>query len=208
MSLDGAWKVAKPTIFVALLFTITFLLIGEGPATNWIEQSPLGIVGASLFLLAIDIVVPVPSSLVILFVGQKLGAPVGILIGTLGLSAGCSIGFLIGWLFPRRALALLNQPDTVSLSSSPSKLYISWLAALRAVPILGETSVIVAGMLRFDPVKVLGVTTLSNFALAAAYVLLGSLADDWKGLVAAIVVAWALPLICLLCFRLIIQMAK
>ena len=67
------------------------------------------------------------------------------------------------------------------------------LAVLRPVPIIGETSLIIAGLMRLNPVQVLAITTLANVALAVCYVLLAAQADSWGGFVASILAAWALP---------------
>lgn len=199
----SVWRIIKLGLIVGVPMILIYLAVGEGPAAALIDAAPLGVAITSTALLIADIVIPVPSTVVIVFAGNTLGWWAGIAVGTAGLSVGCIVGYLIGRLLPKRAIAMIEGDDGSFVQSALSRSAVTWLVVLRPVPILGEISAIVAGVLRLNFPTFAVATTLSNLALSTAYVTLGSAAHDWLGFVLAILASWSLPAAAMLAVRLL-----
>ena len=116
---------------------VPFFIIGEMPGERWLSASDdhagvFGLVGAGL--LAIDVLLPVPSSIV----GTMLGARLGFLAGFAATFAGLMTGQVVAygasrWLLRRRAGALPAAPTLLALFLS------------RPVPVLAEAMALAAG---------------------------------------------------------------
>ena len=116
---------------------VPFFIIGEMPGERWLSAadehaSLFALAGAGL--LAIDVLLPVPSSIV----GTMLGARLGFLPGFLATFAGIMIGQVGAyaasrWLLRRRAGELPAAPTLLALFLS------------RPVPVLAEALALAAG---------------------------------------------------------------
>ncbi len=150
----------------------------------------LGVCG--ILLLAADIVLPVPSSLV----ASALGAAQGWLWGTaaaaLGLTLGCVVGFGIGrWARDRLGTERLG-PDYQHVSSLLQRYGTSVLVLCRGVPVLAEASVMAAGALGMPARRCIAATILANVGVAGLYATIGAAAWDVSPL-AAFAMALLLP---------------
>jgi len=158
---------------------LPFLILGELPGQEWLSgaRHPLqiGLIGAGL--LAVDVVLPVPSTLV----GSALGARLGLLPGLLwcwtGLLAGNLAGYALGALAARRASVELPEVATGLV-----------LLVTRPVPILAEAVAIAAGAGRVSLRVFLCAALLGNGVLALALAASGValLSEDWAGVGLAI----------------------
>ncbi len=173
-------------VAVVLLPVIPFVVVGELPGDEWLEQQEgrfsLGVVGAAL--LAADVFLPIPSTVV----GTVLGARLGFVQGSLWAWFGLVAGNLLGYGAGRAALKQVGMELP------------SWQTALalfvsRPIPILAEAVAIAAGA---------GGVPLWTFAWASvagnavfAVVLGGSgaalLSKDWAGV--GLVLPMALPVL-------------
>lgn len=72
------------------------------------------------------------------------------------------------------------------------------LAAFRAVPVLAEASVLVAGVVRMTPARFWTAVSVANLTIAMIYNMLGHYARDAEWLVYALVISILLPLVLLL----------
>jgi 3-dehydroquinate synthase len=126
--------------------------------------------GIAIMMLAADSVAPVPATLVIMYLAAKGGVVAGILGGTLGLSAGVlaaawfgrtAVGRIAPKFFPEAELTKLREALQRRLALT--------LACLRSVPVLAETSVILAAATGV-PVKKIFLATLGpNLVVAVIY---------------------------------------
>ncbi|WP_207239563.1 3-dehydroquinate synthase [Pseudomonas sp. GW456-L15] len=143
-------------------------------------------------LLALDVLLPVPSSLVALLAVAALGAIGGYLVIFIGLCLGASLGYWLGAGYFRLLSNWLGlrtwQPGQLAYRLSTLS-----LVCLRGVPVLAETSVLAAGMQRYPLRQFLLVTTLANAGLALAYAAIGSLLVEQNALLAAILASMVLP---------------
>jgi len=150
-------------IIIALLIPIVpFVVIGELPGEKWLSASGddsllFGLTGGGL--LAVDVLLPIPSSIV----GTLLGARLGFLPGFLWGWGGLVLGNLVGYLAGRLLLACLGRdlPETPTLLI----LFIS-----RPVPVLAEAVTFAAGAGRMSLGHFLVTCGIGNaiYALALA----------------------------------------
>lgn len=132
----------------ALIAIVSFVAFGERfEAGTVVALAPLENVWfvrvAVVVLLIADIVLPVPASLLIGWSATKLGVVDAIVVGTIGLTLSGYAGVMLG----RSALRwLANKGDTQSrVAAALERTGPALLIALRAVPILAEFSVVLAG---------------------------------------------------------------
>lgn len=171
-------KFALFVLLVVALVSLPFVIFGESFAFPLLEerQHQAGwLVLIAIALLAADAVAPVPSVLVIVFLAAKAGWLAGVVGGTVGLSAGVAgaawfgrvaVGRIAPRFFPETELGRLR-------AALQRKLWLT-LACLRSVPVLAETSVMVAASVGVSRRRIFWVTLLPNFAISAIY----SLAAD------------------------------
>jgi len=125
-------------VVVALLIPILpFLVVGEMPGERWLSSVGhnawlFGATGGGL--LAADVLLPIPSSIV----GTLLGARLGLLPGLLWCWSGLLLGNLVGYAAGRLLLARFGD----TLPTAPTALV---LFASRAVPVLAEAVTFTAG---------------------------------------------------------------
>lgn len=153
-----------------------------------------------LGLLAVDVLLPVPSSLVAIAAGHALGfAPAAAAVWA-GLTLSCVLGYGLGrWLGAPGVRRLVDPADverTAQRLQRPRGLLL--LAASRAVPVASEVTVLVAGSLRLPWPWFLAVTSLANAGLAVVYAAAGAMsALPGHGLL-AVLAGVALPGLALL----------
>ncbi len=165
-------------VFVIAVVSVPFVIFGEEfvfPLLKSREHQVGWLTVIAIALLVCDSVAPVPATLVIMFLAAKAGAVAGIIGGTIGLS----LGVLAAAWFGRGAVGRLAPkffPDTelLRLRESLQQRLVLTLACLRSVPILAETSVIVAAAAGVPIRRIFVATLLPNLIVAAIY----SLAAD------------------------------
>ena len=148
---------------------------------------------AAVALLAGDVLLPVPSSLVSLAAAGALGMGLGALTIWTGMTLGC----LIGWATGRGLLAPLDRAIEGRTDAAPSRWGVWVLILCRPVPVLAEMSVLVAAArgMRLDVLML--ACSLANLPVAVAYgwfgaAYLGEVPMPW--LLAAVAVLCALGL--------------
>ena len=143
-------------------------------------------------LLALDVVLPVPSSMVALLAVAMLGGVGGYLVIFMGLCLGAGLGYALGAGYFRLLSGRLGlhqrQPGQLAY-----KLGTLSLICLRGVPVLAETSVVAAGMQRYPLPAFVLVTTLANAGLALAYSAIGTYLVEQNALLVTILASMVLP---------------
>lgn len=155
-------------IFAAALCVplLPFIVVGELPGERWLSMNDghawqFAAVGAAL--LAADVVLPLPSSLV----GTMLGARLGLAAGFAAAFAGLMAGQLAAFALARR----VGAGRSAELPQAPA---LAVLFLSRPVPVLAEAVVIAAGAARLDWPRFLLGCTAGNAVYAAALALNGS----------------------------------
>jgi uncharacterized membrane protein YdjX (TVP38/TMEM64 family) len=160
-----AWKRVMLVIGCAVLVPIVpFLVIGELPGQRWLEAQgdhalSIGAVGAAL--LAIDVLLPTPSSILGALLGGRLGFGWGFLWSLLGLSAGSALGYALGRLWPARFAGDLR--DATAAAPATVAVVLS-----RPVPVLAEAISLSAGVTRMPVLRFAIASTAGNVLYAAA----------------------------------------
>lgn len=149
---------------------LPFLVVGELPGERWLSMSDghaLQFALAGAALLAADMLLPLPSSLVGTMLGARLGFAAGFVSAFIGLVAGQVAAFAVTRAVSR-AVARGAQEDLIR-APAPVILLLS-----RPVPVLAEAVVIAAGAARLGWVPFLLACTSGNALYAAALALNGS----------------------------------
>ncbi|GAA4878720.1 VTT domain-containing protein [Actinomycetospora straminea] len=169
----------------AVLVVVPFLLWGSDVVT-WTASvmspttSSTAIAVGVFLLLAVDIAAPVPSSLVCLAAGALLGAALGTAVSAAGLSVGCAVGLGLARRVGSTPSRWLLGPEPFDrLRRLGERHGVAILAVCRPVPVLAETSVVMAGAVRMPLSAALAVTTLANIGVAGCYAVAGAWA--WSG---------------------------
>lgn len=132
------------------------------------EKLLLGLL--AIALLAADAFAPVPATLVIMFLAGKAGWITGILGGTLGLSLGVLVAAWVGRAAVGRiAPRLLPEKELARLRAGLTRNPALSLACWRAVPVMAETSVMLAAAAGMPTRRIFRVTLLPNFIVSAVY---------------------------------------
>jgi uncharacterized membrane protein YdjX (TVP38/TMEM64 family) len=153
------------------------LVAGTVSAMAALRDHPLLSGAAIVLLLATDIVLPVPSSLVSTLAGAALGFWGGVLAIWLGMCAGCLLGYWLGRGAGRVAMVRIVGEDELGRARAALS-GAGGLALLltRGVPVLAETMVLGAGAAKMPFGPFLAITCAANLAVALAYAAVGALA--------------------------------
>jgi uncharacterized membrane protein YdjX (TVP38/TMEM64 family) len=145
-------------------------------------------------LLAVDIVLPVPSSAVSTFAGASLGFWDGFLTSTAGMSLGCAGGYAVARFVGRTASARLVGENQLRRLEAGFERWGDWmLITTRAVPVLAEASTLVAGVGRTPFARFVVVTTLANAGISAVYSAVGAYAANTSSFLLALSAAVLVP---------------
>jgi uncharacterized membrane protein YdjX (TVP38/TMEM64 family) len=197
----------KPLLLISLALAVPivpFLLMGdwfEPLGQAWIEraqESPAAVAGLTVGLLAIDVLLPVPSSVVSTMAGKVLGFWLGTLASWTGMTLGSVAAFAAARAFGRPvALWLSKAPDLDRADALAAQYGPLILVLARPVPVLAEASIVFFGTTRLAWRRFLLPLVLSNLGIAAVYALLG----DRVQLPIALAASLALPLAAMLAAR-------
>ena len=121
------------------------LLVDPSP---WLATASAAAAGIGVTLLLVDVLVPVPSSLVMIALGSLFGLWLGAALALVGTVGAGIIGFAIG----RQGGGVVGRFVGPDERARADRLLDRWglvaIAATRAVPILAEATVILAGTSR------------------------------------------------------------
>ena len=152
--------------------------------------------------LTVDILLPIPSSVLLVFAGRVFGGLGGTIAGWLGLNLSAAVGF---WLSRR-----FGQPIVERFSSRADvDDYELWdakagwwsLVACRPLPILAEASVIFAGLSGMSARRFWPPIIFANAIIALLYGMLGDYAARQQWFVTAVVVSMVLPALFVVSWR-------
>ena len=126
-------------------------------------------------LLAGDLLLPIPSSVVLTFAGRELGAAAAFGAGMVGLTASCELGYWAARVLRRRE----PSPDERLLQDRMTGSAVWWLQLTRPLPILAEASTLVAGWTRVPHTRFLVAVLTGNAWVVGSFVAMGVLLSDW-----------------------------
>ena len=161
---------------------VPFVLWGDRIETAvdaWLRSGPedAAVGWATIAVLATDVLLPVPSSLVNTWAGAQLGIVHGTLCAWSGLTIGGVAGFALSrWLGPPLVDRLVAPADRRHLQALAQRQGWLLVIATRPMPLLAEATVLLLGSMRLGWNSFLPGLLLSNFGLALAYAALGATA--------------------------------
>ncbi len=182
------------TSFVAFEQQILFWFAELGQINTDNPYTLLAFALILVLILALDVLLPVPSSMVGLAAVALLGPVVGSLVIFSGLTLGCILGYLLGAGYFRLISRVWISPaEKHKASKMKSRLGAAALVLLRGVPVLAETSVLAAGMQAYPVRQFLLLTMLANCGLAVAYGYIGTVLAGQEAFWLIVLSAMVLP---------------
>ncbi len=186
-------------VCLLLAFVLVPYFLFGGAIERWVRAfigSPPGWLGAAVclcLLLAADIFIPLPSSLVSTAGGYFFGFAAGAAISAVGMSLGCLGGYWLGARWGRR-LAERFLPEDLACLELLQRRHGAWaIAAARPLPVLAEASVFAAGVSRMPRRLFLTVSSLANLWISVVYAAVGAGAASRGSFLLAFAGAIALP---------------
>lgn len=177
-------------LFFALscIVLVTFAIWGDGFENQFTIEGSLQWLGnygkwawlAAMILLAADLFLPIPSTVVFTALGILYGPVWGGLIGTAGFTLGGCIAYGLCLAFGERlAISLLGKRDYDrgrTLFSSRSG---GWIVVLsRWLPVLPEVISCMAGLARMPPPRFLGALLCGSAPISFGFAVLGHAGKD------------------------------
>lgn len=191
-----------PLMCVVLLVPVLPFLFFGGQMEQWLrglaEQPPSPVATFALVvgLLATDILLPIPSSVISTLSGWQLGWLLGTLATWIGMNLGAIIGFALARRYGQRfALWFARGEDLDRMREVSDRFGPSVLVLTRAMPVFAEAGVLIAGIHRLRWGRFLPAVIASNLGIAIAYSALGDYAERHQWLPLALGVAIAVPIL-------------
>lgn len=180
MTQSSSWVgfIVAAAMVVAIVI-LPYLLFGqrmEHWSASQMQGTEAHVAAVGALLLAADIFLPVPSSLV----ATALGALVGFALAAVANAAGLTVGCLLGLWAGRGG----KSPVVRFLGPERYEQFRSWTAAhgalavflCRPVPVVAEASILIAGAAHVRSKELMVAATFANIALALIYAYAGSAA--------------------------------
>ncbi|WP_044335954.1 VTT domain-containing protein [Sphingomonas hengshuiensis] len=176
-SLQSALRIAAAILLLAMFVLVPFFLFG--PTLEARMAGSIGVPGVATAmaggtLLALDIVLPVPSSLVATAMGAALGGWPGALVNTLGLTAGCLLGLVIGRSGSPLAGRILGPALYARFVLWIERNGVAAVLLCRAVPVLAEASIVAAGTAKGRTGPLLAAAGFADLCLGVLYAVAGA----------------------------------
>lgn len=197
-------------VAVLLIPIIPFVLFGS-QFEAWItsllsnsaaDVSPVIAFASVVGVLAIDILLPIPSSGVCAFAGKQLGIVVGTIACWTGLNLSAAIGYWIGSKFGRPVATRFSDESTLAkLEQFDRRSSILCLITCRTLPIVAEASVLLMGVKKLPLSSFWPAVAISNFAIAAILCFLGAWSAKADMFLMVLCISVALPLLFVLFWK-------
>lgn len=146
-------------------------------------------------LLALDVFLPVPSSVVSAAAGLLLGFWRGAAVVWAGMMVSCALAYIVGARSSRLAGRLVGADGLARAAVAAERYGLAALAFCRPVPVLAETSVIFAGVMRVPFARFMAICAWSNLGIAVVYAGIGAYAMRTDSFLLAFAGALAFPAI-------------
>lgn len=159
-----------------LLFTVVEaldvdLLVDPSP---WLASASVAAAAIGVGLLVVDVVLPVPSSLVMIALGSLFGLGAGAALAFVGTVGAGLVGFAVG----RGGEDILNRFIGPEEQARADRLIERWgllaIALTRWIPILAETTAIVAGTSRIRWPAAFAAVAIGSLPVAIVFAYLGA----------------------------------
>jgi 3-dehydroquinate synthase len=164
--------------------------------------SAVAVAAAVIAALALDVVLPIPSTIVTTLAGGVLGAGAGTAAAWLGMSLGSAAAFWLGRRGGRTLEGRLLSTAQLARAERAAAQHGVWaVVVLRPVPVLAELSAIYAGMAGMPWRRFLWSSALANLGICGVYAGIGARAADAELFLLAVLASVAIPGVALLLAR-------
>ncbi len=178
MNLRSVLRLSLLVFVVSVVVCLPFLILGEDvwvPLLDSLKERTGWLVLGTIVLLSLDAVLPVPSAWVLIFLALQAGVATGIVAGSLGLCLGVLVSTWIGRMtVGRLAPRFIPDAELARLRQSMVRHTTLTLACMRSVPVLAETSVMIAAAAGVPAGRIFLATLLPNIAIAVVYAVAAS----------------------------------
>ena len=152
------------------------------------------VAAAGIFaLLALDVFLPVPSSIVSTGAGVILGFTQGTAVVWSGMMAGCLIGYATGVRAAATAQRITGAESLARAEMLMRRYGDLAIVLCRPVPVLAEASVVFAGIVRARFARFAWLTAISNLGIALGYAAFGAFSMRLDSFLVAFLGALLLP---------------
>jgi membrane protein DedA with SNARE-associated domain len=160
------------------------------------------VAGAVFSLLALDVFLPVPSSIVSTAAGVLLGFWPGTTVVWSGMMACCVIGYAVGARGSMAARKLVGEDGIERAGNLYGRYGDLTIVLCRPVPVIAEASVVFAGLVKAPFGRFTQLTAISNLGIALGYAAFGSYSLRLDSFFVAFIGALLLPGLFILISRL------
>jgi len=197
-------ELLRPLLLVALVLAVPivpFAFFGatlEQQTLDWLDAAvtPTRMAALTVGILATDVFLPVPSSVVSTLAGARLGVIGGTFASWIGMTLGGLIAFALArWLGQPFAARLVGATESPQIEQLARRYGPFLIVATRALPVLAEASVLLVGAMRLSLQSFLPALALSNLGIALAYAAFGAWAERANAVPAAVVASIAIPVV-------------
>lgn len=144
-------------------------------------------------LLAFDVLLPVPSSIVSTGAGVLLGFTLGTTVVWIGMMAGCLVAYALGARASGAAERFVGA-ESLNHARRLAERYGNWTIVIcRPVPVLAEATILAAGLVRAPLGRVLLLAGAANLGIAVGYAAVGAFAMRVDSFLVAFVGAILIP---------------
>ncbi|TXI50910.1 MAG: hypothetical protein E6Q50_02825 [Lysobacter sp.] len=198
-TMASAWRLCAMAVALTACVLVPFALWGddlERAAPLWL-QSRDGLVGFAIVgvaLLVVDVLLPIPSSVVAVALCWALGPVAGGAAVAFGGFLSFATGYGLGRVLPEPMLRRWIGADLWDRVRDRARAQAEWWIVLaRPLPVLAEVSAVLAGVWRLPPWRALAHAALASLALGALYGGSAWLGTRAPGAAATFAVLLALP---------------
>ncbi|NND97696.1 MAG: TVP38/TMEM64 family protein [Pirellulaceae bacterium] len=191
-----------PLMCAVLLIPILPFLFFGGQVDDWLRglaedpPAPTATFALIVGLLATDILLPIPSSVISTLSGWQLGWFWGTVATWVGMNLGAVIGFALARRYGQPFAAWFSKPGDLERMMQISDRYGPTVLVLtRAMPVFAEASVLIAGIHQLSWRRFIPAIALSNLGIAIAYSVFGDFAQRHQWLPLALGVSIAVPVL-------------
>jgi uncharacterized membrane protein YdjX (TVP38/TMEM64 family) len=186
-------------LLLLLLVPIVPFVIWGDRLEPWIETTIHELngwllIGFSLAAMVVDILLPVPSSMIGTMLGTRFPWLATVALIWIGLTLGASLGFgLARWFGAALVLRLSNAEELQRLQDIAAKHGPRALVLTRGLPVLAEATVLMFGAAKLSWRRFFPAVALANLGLALAYATLGWLGHSQGVALWAIYISILIP---------------
>jgi uncharacterized membrane protein YdjX (TVP38/TMEM64 family) len=173
-------------------------VIGGG-VSRWYSAAAIAV------LLASDVFLPIPSSVLAAASGLVLGFVWGAATVWIGMTVSCFVGYAFGARAARAAGRFVGDAGMTRASNLAARYGDYALVFCRPIPVLAEASVIFAGIVRRPFGRFVTMTTWSNAGIALGYAAIGAYSMRVDSFLIAFLGAMVVPAVAMLAGRLLLN---